>query len=98
MEYALIDELAGMFGKPADRLNAAAKRPSEYAVVDEAQDLSVNEGLLGALTGKKPKGLFASVLGQQFLSSPFPGMRCRRGFDQRSRNMRVSWSITGLKR
>jgi hypothetical protein len=29
----LLDELAGMFGKLPDRLNAAAKRPSEYAVI-----------------------------------------------------------------
>ena len=33
MEYSLINELAGMFGKLADRLNAAAKRPFEYAVI-----------------------------------------------------------------
>jgi hypothetical protein len=29
----LIDGLAGIFGKLADRLNAAAKRPLEYAVI-----------------------------------------------------------------
>ena len=35
MEYSLINELAAMFGKLADRLNAAAKRPFEYAVILE---------------------------------------------------------------
>jgi hypothetical protein len=72
-------------------------------IIDEAQDLSVNEGPLGVLTGKKPNGLFVAGvlgLGQRIFQQPFSwnAMSPHGGFDQRSRNMRVSWSVTGLKR
>jgi hypothetical protein len=70
-------------------------------IIDEAQSLSVNEGSLGILTGKKPNALFvAGVLSQRISQQPFSwnAISPDGGFDQRSRNMRVSWSITGLKR
>ena len=70
-------------------------------IIDEAQSLSVNEGPLGILTGKKPNALFvAGVLSQRIFQQPFSwnAISPDGGFDQRSRNMRVSWSVTGLKR
>jgi hypothetical protein len=70
-------------------------------IIDEAQSLSVNEGPSGVLTGKKPNALFAAgVLSQCIFQQPFSwnAISLDDGFDQRSRNMRVSWSVTGLKR
>ena len=70
-------------------------------IIDEAQSLSVNEDPLGILTGKKPNALFVAWrLSQRIFQRPFSwnAISPDGGFDQRSRNMRVSWSITGLKR
>ena len=53
MEYALINELAGMFRKLADRLNAAAKRPFEYAVIPIVRAFDHNP-LSGFKPGRDP--------------------------------------------
>jgi superfamily I DNA/RNA helicase len=64
---------AGMFGKLSDRLDSAAESPFHYAVIDEAQDLSVPEArFLSVLTVKEPNGLFlAGDLGQRIFQQPF---------------------------
>ncbi len=60
---------ADVFG----RLAAGGKKPFDYAVVDEAQDLSVAEArFLGALAGDKPDSLFfAGDIGQRIFQQPF---------------------------
>jgi hypothetical protein len=45
----LLDELAGMFGKLPDRLNAAAKRPSEYAAIQSSERSTHNPFAVSSL-------------------------------------------------
>jgi superfamily I DNA/RNA helicase len=64
---------ADVFGRFTDDLVAGGKKPFDYAVVDEAQDLGVAEArFLGALSGDKPNGLFfTGDLGQRIFQQPF---------------------------
>ena len=62
-----------MFGKLTGQLDSGAESPFHYAVIDEAQDLSVPEArFLSVLTGKNSNGLFlAGDLGQRIFQQPF---------------------------
>ena len=64
---------AEVFGALADRMAAGEKRPFDYAIVDECQDLGVAEArFLGALAAGQPNGLFfAGDLGQRIFQQPF---------------------------
>ena len=64
---------ADIFGRLGDHFGATTKRPYDYAVVDEAQDLGVAEArFLAAIAGGKPDGLFfAGDLGQRIFQQPF---------------------------
>jgi mRNA-degrading endonuclease RelE of RelBE toxin-antitoxin system len=64
---------ADVFGRLAVDLASGGKKPFDYAVVDEAQDLGVAEArFLGALSGDKPDGLFfTGDLGQRIFQQPF---------------------------
>jgi hypothetical protein len=64
---------AEVFGALADRMAAGEKRPFDYAIVDECQDLGVAEArFLGALAAVQPNGLFfAGDLGQRIFQQPF---------------------------
>lgn len=64
---------ADIFGRLTDHYNVATKRPYDFAVVDEAQDLGVAEArFLTALVADKQEGLFfAGDLGQRIFQQPF---------------------------
>ena len=64
---------AGMFGRLADQLTASKRAPFDFAVVDEAQDVSVAQlRFLAALGAGRPNSLFfAGDLGQRIFQQPF---------------------------
>jgi superfamily I DNA/RNA helicase/mRNA-degrading endonuclease RelE of RelBE toxin-antitoxin system len=64
---------SGVFGRLAAYYAAIEKRPFDYAVIDEAQDIGVAEArFLAALVSHKPDGLFfAGDLGQRIFQQPF---------------------------
>ncbi len=65
--------MAMMFAAVSERLCAADKRPYDFAVVDEAQDIGVAElRFLAALSASRPDALFfAGDLGQRIFQPPF---------------------------
>jgi len=62
-----------VFSRAASKLRESAHAPFEYAVVDEAQDVSVPQlRFLAALGAGRPNGLFfAGDLGQRIFQQPF---------------------------
>lgn len=64
---------SGMFGRLTAHYGATENRPFDFAVVDEAQDISVAEArFLAVLVSHKPDGLFfAGDLGQRIFQQPF---------------------------
>ena len=68
---------AGMFRRLAEQLANGERKPFDFAVVDEAQDVSVAQlRFLAALGTGKPNSLFfAGDLGQRIFQQPFPGRR-----------------------
>jgi superfamily I DNA/RNA helicase/mRNA-degrading endonuclease RelE of RelBE toxin-antitoxin system len=64
---------AGMFGRITKELAERQHPPFDFAVVDEAQDISVAQlRFLAALAGARPNGLFfAGDLGQRIFLQPF---------------------------
>lgn len=77
---------SGMFNTLAAHYAGGAPSPFEYVVVDEAQDISIAQlRFLGALTAKRPNGLFfAGDLGQRIFQQPFS--RRAAGVDVRGRS------------
>jgi hypothetical protein len=72
-----------MFSRLATKLAASESMPFDFAVIDEAQDISVAQlRFLAALGAKRPNGLFfAGDLGQRIFQQPFSwkaGGRCSR--------------------
>ena len=64
---------ADMFGLLADKLKDRRNLPFDFAIVDEAQDVSVAQlRFLAALGGQQPNSLFfAGDLGQRIFQTPF---------------------------
>ena len=64
---------ANMFGLLADKLRERRNPPFDFAIVDEAQDVSVAQlRFLAALGGQRPNSLFfAGDLGQRIFQTPF---------------------------
>jgi len=64
---------AAMFTRLAIHFTATGKRPFDFAVIDEAQDISVAQlRFLAALTAQQSNGLFfAGDLGQRIFQLPF---------------------------
>jgi superfamily I DNA/RNA helicase len=64
---------AGMFERLANHYRSGAVSPYDFAVVDEAQDISITQlRLLAALGGKRANGLFfAGDSGQRIFQQPF---------------------------
>ena len=62
-----------MFGLLADKLKERRNPPFDFAIVDEAQDVSVAQlRFLAALGGQRPNSLFfAGDLGQRIFQTPF---------------------------
>jgi len=65
--------IAGMFGALAKHYEKGAQSPFDFAVVDEAQDISIAQlHFLAAIGAKRPNALFfAGDLGQRIFQQPF---------------------------
>lgn len=72
VEKGLLTESA-MFSRLAAKLSGAARSPFDFAVVDEAQDVSISQlKFLAALGRNRPDSLvFAGDLGQRIFQQPF---------------------------
>ena len=65
--------MSGLFNVLASRYNSGTPSPFDFAVVDEAQDISIAQlRFLAALGGGRPNSLFfAGDLGQRIFQQPF---------------------------
>lgn len=84
---------SGVFGRLAAHYGATERRPFDFAVVDEAQDISVAEArFLGALVSHKPDGLFfAGDLGQRIFQQPFSWKSLGIDVRGRSHTLRINY-------
>ena len=84
---------SGVFGSLAAHYGATEKRPFDFAVVDEAQDISVAEArFLAALVSHKPDGLFfAGDLGQRIFQQPFSWKSLGIHLRGRSHTLRINY-------
>jgi superfamily I DNA/RNA helicase len=84
---------AGMFSRLAVHLSARKQPPFEFAVIDEAQDISVAQlKLLAALGADRPNSLFfAGDLGQRIFRQPFSWLSLGVDIRGRSRTLRVNY-------
>jgi len=84
---------SGVFGRLAAHYGATENRPFDFAVVDEAQDISVAEArFLGALVSHRPDGLFfAGDLGQRIFQQPFSWKSLGIDVRGRSHTLRINY-------
>lgn len=84
---------AGMFAQLATAVASARNPPYTHAVVDEAQDVSVQQlRFLAALGGVKPNALFfAGDLGQRIFQQPFSWKSLGVDVRGRARTLRVNY-------
>jgi superfamily I DNA/RNA helicase len=84
---------SGMFMALASALEGSAHPPYEFAVVDEAQDLSVSQlRFFAALGGGMPNRLFfAGDQGQRIFQQPFSWRSLGVDIRGRSRNLRINY-------
>ena len=84
---------AEMFTSLADSLHERRHRPFEFAVIDEAQDISVAQlRFLAALGGDRPNALFfAGDLGQRIFQTPFSWKSLGVDIRGRSQTLRISY-------
>lgn len=84
---------AGLTHELAEHFAAGAARPFDFAIVDEAQDLSAPQlRFLGALARDRPNGLFfTGDLGQRIFQLPFSWLALGIDVRGRSRSLRVNY-------
>ena len=84
---------AGMFGALAAAIGKSKNMPFDFAVVDEAQDLTVPQlRFLAALGADRPDALFfAGDLGQRIFQQPFSWKALGVDIRGRSRTLRVNY-------
>ena len=84
---------AGMFGALAAAMGKSKNMPFDFAVVDEAQDLTVPQlRFLAALGADRPNALFfAGDLGQRIFQQPFSWKALGVDIRGRSRTLRVNY-------
>jgi len=84
---------AAMFTAIAEALASAGKTPFDFAVIDEAQDVTVSQlRFLAAIGGKRPNALFfAGDLGQRIFQQPFSWASLGVDVRGRSRTLRVNY-------
>jgi hypothetical protein len=84
---------SAMFTALATKLTKSEQTPFEFAVVDEAQDVSISQlRLLAALGGNRPNALFfAGDLGQRIEQQPFSWKSVGVDVRGRSRTLRVNY-------
>jgi superfamily I DNA/RNA helicase len=82
-----------IFGRLATHYAGTGKRPFDFAVVDEAQDISVAEArFLSALVSHAPDGLFfAGDLGQRIFQQPFSWRSLGIDVRGRSHTLRINY-------
>jgi len=82
-----------MFSQLAERLSASKNKPFDFAVIDEAQDVSVAQlRFLAALGAGKDNGLFfAGDLGQRIFQQPFSWKSLGVDIRGRSKNLRINY-------
>lgn len=84
---------SGVFTALASALTGSKKPPFDFAIVDEAQDITVS-GLrfLAALGGSRPNALFfAGDLGQRIFQQPFSWKSLGVDIRGRSRTLRINY-------
>jgi hypothetical protein len=84
---------ARLFTSLAEAITISGNRPFDFAVVDEAQDLTVAHlRFLAALSGDRPNGLFfAGDIGQRIFQQPFSWKALGIDVRGRSRTLRVNY-------
>ena len=84
---------AGMFTALAAKLSAVKNPPYDFAVIDEAQDISIAQlRFFAALGGARPNALFfAGDLGQRIFQQPFSWKSLGVDIRGRSRTLRVNY-------
>jgi mRNA-degrading endonuclease RelE of RelBE toxin-antitoxin system len=84
---------SGLFTRLAQYFGTAKHRPYDFAVVDEAQDLSVAElRFLAAFGADRPNALFfTGDLGQRIFQQPFSWSQLGVNIRGRSRTLRVNY-------
>lgn len=82
-----------VFGRVTEAVAASSKKPFDFAVVDEAQDLGVAEArFLAAIGGSRPDGLFfAGDLGQRIFQQPFSWRSLGLDVRGRSSTLRINY-------
>jgi superfamily I DNA/RNA helicase len=85
--------IAAVFASLAASLASAGRAPFDFAVVDEAQDISVTQlRFFGALGAARPNALFfAGDLGQRIFQAPFSWRAQGVDIRGRSRTLRVNY-------
>ncbi|MEN6487759.1 MAG: UvrD-helicase domain-containing protein, partial [Smithella sp.] len=84
---------ADIFTRLADHFAKSKKLPFDYAVVDEAQDISISQlRFLDALGAGRPNSLFfAGDLGQRIFQQPFSWKALGVDIRGRSRTLRINY-------
>lgn len=84
---------AELYSRLAEKLTHLQRSPFDYAVVDEAQDVSVPQlRFLAALGDDRPNALFfAGDLGQRIFQQPFSWLSLGVDIRGRSRTLRVNY-------
>ncbi len=83
---------ADIFSQLAGQLTSSHKRPFDFAVVDEAQDINVAQlRFLAALAGSDNSLFFAGDLGQRIFQQPFSWKSLGVDIRGRSRNLRINY-------
>ena len=84
---------AGMFGLLAEKLKDRRHPPFDFAIVDEAQDISVAQlRFLAALGDQRPNSLFfAGDLGQRIFQTPFSWKALGVDIRGRSRTLKINY-------
>jgi len=84
---------AGLFNALANKLQQASQPPFDFAVVDEAQDISVPQlRFLAAMGGDRPNALFfAGDLGQRIFQQPFSWKSLGVDIRGRSRTLKINY-------
>jgi superfamily I DNA/RNA helicase len=84
---------SGVFGRLTAHYGAAEKPPFDFAVVDEAQDISIAEArFLATLVSHQPDGLFfAGDLGQRIFQQPFSWKSLGIDVRGRSHTLRINY-------
>jgi superfamily I DNA/RNA helicase len=87
---------ADIFTRLAAHFAKSKKRPFDYAVVDEAQDISVSQlRFLAALRAGRPNSLFfAGDLGQRIFQQPFSWKVLGVDIRGRSRTLRINYRMS----